>query len=213
MKLKIFLLTGLIIFCMGVVIFAQGYKPESHDQLWEYKHGLAAKQNTKDCTVCHKNEKTCLDCHKQTFNSKNKPNSHKGNYNLVHQLDAKRNASTCTTCHESNSCLKCHQSLNKAVSAIPTLVGTNPNQPQSHKLANWRTALHPAYAKKNLSSCQTCHPNLYTVSPCTTCHGGKSNISGSPHPANFNRTQFKNLTVCYKCHGNGVDGPSAGPLP
>jgi len=184
-------------------------KPANHNKMWEYYHGLQAKQNVSNCMVCHTNEKTCLDCHKQTFNAKNKPRSHSGNNIIIHQLDAKRNAASCNTCHEPNYCAKCHQSLNKAKSATVT----SPTQPQSHSASNWRTALHGTHAKKNMSQCQVCHPDLYTVSPCTSCHSGKTNISGTPHPSGYKASQFKDLTVCYKCHGTGTsDGPSAGPL-
>ena len=208
MKKTVWLILCLLLAATAVNAYA--YKPASHDALWQSLHGLKAKLDISSCTLCHTNEKTCLDCHKVTFNSKSKPRSHEGNYAIIHVLDAKRDASTCSTCHERGGdfCLKCHQALNKAVSATVAV----PAQPKSHAAANWRTALHGAYAKRNLASCQTCHPNLYTVSPCTACHGGKSNIAKSPHPANFSASQFKDLTVCYKCHGNGTDGPAAGAL-
>jgi hypothetical protein len=207
MKKYIFVWLALIL--TATVVCAD--KPESHDKMWQYTHGMKAKQDIASCTVCHTNEKTCLDCHKVTFDSKSKPRSHNGDYTIVHRLDAKRDASVCSTCHERGGdyCNKCHQSLNKAVSTT----NASPTQPQSHDAANWRTALHGAYAKRNLSACQACHPDLYTVSPCTLCHGGATNIAGSPHPANFKASQFKDLTVCYKCHGTGTSaGPSAGPL-
>ena len=207
MKKTILLFLALIL--AAAVCYAD--KPESHNKLWQYTHGMKAKLDISSCTVCHTDEKSCLDCHKVTFKGKAKPRSHSGDYALLHRLDAKRDAAVCSTCHERGSdyCLKCHQSLNKTVSTTVTA----PAQPQSHSAANWRTALHGAYAKRNLASCQACHPNSYTVSPSPLCHGGKTNIAKNPHPANFSASQFKDLTVCYKCHGTGTsDGPSAGPL-
>lgn len=208
--MKKYILLNLVLVIAATLVYAAD-KPDSHNKMWEYTHGLKAKLDSSSCTVCHKNEKTCLDCHKVTFNSKDQPSSHTGNYTITHPLDAKRDGSTCSTCHERGQdyCLTCHQKLNKAVSAsVPS-----PTKPKSHAVSNWQTALHGLYAKRNLASCQSCHPNLYTVSPCASCHAGKGNISGNPHPANFSSSQFGDRTVCYKCHGSGTsDGPSAGPL-
>ena len=74
---------------------------------------------------------------------------------------------------------------------------------------NWSIAEHATEARRNLQSCQTCHPE---GDVCIQCHstGKQMNANGtakSPHPKDFKAGNFKNRTnakMCLKCHLPGT---------
>lgn len=154
------------------------YMPKTHRTDWREIHPLKAKDDPRSCYRCHDARKFCADCHTK-FN----PNdlrfvSHRKGWS---ELDVKKggpnhslfNASQCQTCH-----------IN---SVLPSNM--------------WSTA-HAREARKNLKSCQTCHPD---GNVCLKCHSALTGLKINPHPRNWSKVSGRlssasNNRTCIQCH-------------
>ena len=61
---------------------------------------------------------------------------------------------------------------------------------------------HAREARKNLATCQACHPEGEV---CLTCHSSKSGLGANPHPKDWGgiSDNFRNASgskTCRKCH-------------
>lgn len=74
-----------------------------HQEGWVYIHGQDAKQNPKDCAICHKEEKFCRQCHLISM-------PHSTAFMPMHKWEAEVSGKkVCLTCHFEKDCDNCHE--------------------------------------------------------------------------------------------------------
>lgn len=196
----------------------------NHDSDYTRGHRVLAGKAGNNCAQCHE-QKWCLDCHKgggsgDDLSKENagrdyKPKSHRSDFISIHPLKAQGNTQQCYRCHEAKAfCNSCHVRFPRGSMQIKShLIGNAQNSalPGFSGLGgqNYSFALgeHATEARRNLQSCQTCHPE---GDVCLQCHsGGNGRGNGvNPHPSNFksgdNIKKKTNARMCLKCHLPGT---------
>jgi hypothetical protein len=182
---------------------SEGIAP-NHGADWAREHRLLAGKAGNNCAQCH-TQSYCLDCHQggginadlstASFGRDYVPKSHRSDFISLHSIKAQDNPQNCTRCHDQSYCNSCHSRFPKGALRIKShqMLGLNGQR--------YAPAIneHATEARRNLQSCQSCHPE---GDVCIQCHSaGKTN----PHPRNWkdvsgnvrNRSGSK---VCLKCH-------------
>jgi hypothetical protein len=178
----------------------------NHGAFFVKEHRLLAQRAGNNCADCHQ-QSFCLDCHKgggiepdltRSLSRRGEymPNTHRSDFISIHSIKAADNPQNCYRCHESKFCSDCHSKTKKGSLNI-----------KSHRKAgntqiyNWNSD-HAAEARRNLQSCESCHPE---ADVCVRCHfsGG-----ANPHPKNWSKIKqrykdTKNARTCKKCHITG----------
>lgn len=192
--------------------------PLTHDNDWAGRHhqntdwmgehrALAGKAGT-NCIECH-TQSFCNDCHTgggvdaalrtPNFKRNYMPKNHRSDFISIHPIKAKDNQQSCIRCHNQKFCSDCHARFPKGSLRIKSHNPAGPNN-QIYAASNWSID-HSTEARRNLQSCQTCHPS---GDVCIKCHSsGKTR----PHPRNWKAGNFKDRTngkVCVKCHLPGT---------
>jgi len=158
----------------GVVDFHNG--PD-----WLAQHRLLAQKSTANCTSCHQ-QSFCLDCHNGgnvtsdgqksvSRRGESMPTTHEADFISIHPMKARDDPQSCYRCHETQFCQDCHSRWQakalpfNVINHGPTYVTGGIPDP------NW-VSQHRSEAKRNLRSCQACHP---AKSDCSnaTCHVGQ----------------------------------------
>ncbi len=158
------------------------YMPRTHRSDWRELHPIKAADDPRSCYRCHDERKFCQACH-QKFNqidpSGLAPISHRRGWSdlSVSQagpMHSTFNATQCPTCHPNSMLPKNQWSLG-----------------------------HAREARRNLASCESCHPD---GNVCLKCHSATSGLMVNPHPRGWNgsladrmRNRSNNRT-CIKCH-------------
>lgn len=180
------------------------------DSDWLAEHRILASKAGKNCADCH-DQSFCLDCHKgggierdlkiQNYKRDYVPRSHRSDFVNIHPIKAKDAPQTCNRCHQPSFCTDCHDRFPKGALRIKShqMLGSN-GQTYSPALNE-----HPMEARRNLQSCQACHPE---GDVCIQCHSAKTGGS-NPHPKNWGsiKNNFKDRAgsrVCIKCHLPGT---------
>lgn len=197
----------------------------THDVTWSLTHRTAAVGKTTDCAACHEQD-FCLDCHKAgrademgSF-SNTMTNVHRSEFSVSHPIAARTNPQLCNKCHENKFCVECHDEFNRNDLALDshrrgftdgTFGGNHALYTEldcqtchidsvlpSHQWSN----SHAREARKNLASCQSCHPD---GDVCLKCHSDKSGLSVNPHPRDWDdiKNRLKRASdakTCRKCH-------------
>ncbi|MDO3378509.1 cytochrome C [Geoalkalibacter halelectricus] len=159
-------------------------------------------------------------------------NVHSSDFHITHPIAARTNQQLCASCHESSFCMDCHSDfrgrsgralrgggashvrtfgfgLSDNIDAIHagTTVGTNCDvchfpgsvEPNFH---DW-SANHAREARRNLATCQACHPQ---GDVCISCHSVKGGAGGfNPHGDKWGDRagRLKNASngkTCRICH-------------
>jgi hypothetical protein len=182
---------------------SEGIAP-NHDADWGRGHRLLASKGDKNCAQCH-DQKFCLDCHSgggtgddlavENFGRDYKPKSHRSNWLDIHPIKATDNPQSCTRCHDVKYCTECHSKFPAGDLRIKSHRPQVSGGQQYNGLWNLD---HASEARRNLQSCQTCHPE---GDVCIQCHrSGKTN----PHPRNWKSIKGvysgRAAMVCLKCH-------------
>ncbi len=175
----------------------------NHGAFWVKEHRLTAMRANSNCYDCHQ-QSFCLDCHKggaidpdlrKSLSSKGQymPRSHRSDFISIHAIKAADNPQNCYRCHDSSFCTSCHTNVKQGSMNIKSHRPAGTSQ-----LFNWNSD-HGAEARRNLQSCESCHPD---ADVCIQCHSsGKQN----PHPRNWNsiKDRYKQESggrTCQKCH-------------
>lgn len=178
---------------------------KTHKPLWAFNHRTEAKDSSSDCSACHQ-QQDCLECHQAGFADEqgdfgnNLANVHRGDFQVSHPIAARTDPQLCSSCHESKFCSECHASFNRNDLALDshrrgfsdgTLGGLhttfNENQCQTCHLDSvlpthdWSRS-HAREARKNLATCQSCHPD---GDICLKCHSARSGLMVNPHPKDW----------------------------
>ena len=186
---------------------AEGIAP-NHDGNWTRNHRTLAMHASKNCAQCHK-QSFCLDCHQgggidanlsaDNFRRDYIPKSHRSDFVTIHPIKAQDNPQTCYRCHDQKYCNACHARFPKGSLRIKSHMMLGPNGQRYAPALNE----HAYEARRNLQSCQTCHPE---GDVCIQCHSsGRTN----PHPRNWKdiKGNYKDKggnRVCLKCHLPGT---------
>jgi len=199
---------------------------KTHGPTWALTHRDEAKGKAIDCSNCHQ-QADCLQCHGAGFAdefgsfSNNMVNVHRSDFHVTHPIAARTNPQLCASCHESKFCRDCHNQFAPADLAIAShrrqwrdteVAGTahatfTEDQCQtchpgsvlpSH---NWVNG-HRREARKNLVTCQTCHPE---GDVCLKCHSARTGLGVNPHPKDWDDIKGRlekasNGRTCRKCH-------------
>ena len=202
---------------------------KTHGPVWPLNHRAAAKGNTPDCSACHQ-QSDCLTCHKAGFGDEmgafgnQMVNVHRSDFSVSHPIVARTNQQLCASCHETKFCSDCHNSFAPADLAIASHRRgfTDGTLDGRHALFNdsdctechtsgsvipsstgW-SASHAREARKNLATCQACHPD---GNECIKCHGSSDRglLGVNPHPKNWDDIsgRLKRASdgkTCRKCH-------------
>ena len=178
------------------------------DNDWMGEHRTLAGKGGKNCADCH-NQSFCLQCHSgggidvdlstKNYRRDYVPKSHRGDWLELHPLKSLDNPQSCARCHEQKYCNDCHSRYPKGSFRIKSHLMLGANGQRYVPALNE----HAMEARRNLQSCQTCHPE---GDVCIQCHAsGKTN----PHPKGWGsiKNNFKNKAgdrVCLKCHLPGT---------
>jgi len=201
---------------------------DSHGPLWGLSHRPAAKSNSIDCASCHQQD-FCTECHKAGFADEQGAftnaltNVHRSDFQVSHPIAARTNPQLCSSCHENNYCTDCHnafapgdlsiESHRRGWRNVPLVdhdlyvddpyscATCHPDSSVLPSSTGWNNA-HAREARKNLATCQACHPN---GDICLTCHSARNGLMVNPHPKDWN-DMSDNLDrasggkTCRKCH-------------
>jgi len=154
------------------------YMPRSHRTDWREIHPIKAIAEPDSCYRCHDSKRFCSECHKKFNPADLRVLSHRKGWSDLEAgsggpMHSTFTTAQCPTCHP-NSLLPKHQ---------------------------WSSE-HAREARKNLSSCQSCHPE---GDVCLKCHSAKSGLMVNPHPRNWKKISGRlsdagNRRSCVKCH-------------
>jgi len=203
---------------------------KTHNPVWALNHGPAAKAGAIDCEACHQ-QVDCLECHASGFADQMGDfgnamiNVHRSEFHVTHPIAARTNPRLCATCHESRFCSDCHADFAPADLSVlshrrgftdGTLGGahatftpaqcagchTDPVTGQTVLPTHQWSSQHAREARKNLATCQACHPEGQV---CLKCHSALSGLGVSPHPKNWNdfSGRLRDASggrTCLKCH-------------
>lgn len=154
------------------------YMPRTHRTDWKEIHPIKSLDDPRMCYRCHDAKAFCEACHNK-FN----PNdlrflSHRRGFSDIEVKSGGPqhsvfNSAQCPTCHPN--------------SLVPT-----------HR---WSSE-HSREARKNLTSCQSCHSDGQV---CLKCHSAASGLRVNPHPRNWSKVSGRlkdasNSRTCIKCH-------------
>lgn len=170
---------------------------DDHGPLFARDHRQQASRSDATCGACH-DRSECQECHQGVV----KPvDFHAANYLLVHATEAKRGRPDCSACHRAQTfCVACHERSGLGTRGQP---GFSRDAAKPFHPAGWDT-LHAGAARRNITSCASCHRE----EDCVQCHSaepGKA-ISVSPHPAGWRGSlrcrmlDQKNRRMCLRCH-------------
>jgi len=204
----------------------------THGPTWPLIHRPFAKSSDPqfNCSACH-SQKDCLDCHKAghvdemgAFDNQ-MVNIHSSDFAVTHPIAARTDPQLCSSCHNKNFCVRCHNSFGRSNIALAShrlswsnlAVGDavdqkthaqfTPDQcqnchPNSVLPAHEWADQHAREARKDLATCQACHPN---GDVCLKCHSATSGLMVNPHPKNWNDIKDRlrsasNGRTCRRCH-------------
>jgi hypothetical protein len=152
----------------------------NHGPFFTKEHRILAQKAGSNCADCH-DQSFCLDCHKggsiDTDLRKSlsrigepMPKTHRSSWVSIHAVKAKDDGSqSCYRCHESRFCTDCHSKVrNKGSMQIKNHQAVGNTQRFVY------TPDHPAEARRNLQSCQGCHPDAVVCSRCHNMKTGKA---------------------------------------
>lgn len=177
----------------------------NHGGGWLKEHRILAAGPNRNCFDCH-DQGWCQDCHKGGGISANpsdsqwkrdiKPESHRSDWVSIHPIQASSNPQQCTRCHEPQFCANCHGRMNVTSLTIRDHAKSGGTQAYIAAFPDQ----HAAEARRNLASCQACHPD---GNVCLTCHSAKIGIKVNPHPKDFMAGRIgsrSNNRSCVVCH-------------
>jgi membrane protease subunit (stomatin/prohibitin family) len=149
------------------------------------EHRLLAQRASKNCTDCHQ-QSFCLDCHNGgnvepylqkslSRTGETMPTTHRSDFISIHAIKAKDDPQNCYRCHEVRFCTDCHARIpNKGSMSIKshTAVGTTQRYFLTRTSPPADIALHASEARRNLQSCEGCHPDAVVCSQCHNLSAG-----------------------------------------
>jgi hypothetical protein len=181
----------------------EGVAP-NHGSFWVREHKTFAVKAGTNCADCH-DQAYCLDCHtgggiepdltrSLSRRGEYMPKSHRSDWLSIHSLNALSNPQNCYRCHDATYCFDCHSRVPGTTMNIKSHVKTFVGQDFI-----WNSE-HSREARRNLQSCQSCHPE---GDVCLKCHSAKLSVRVNPHPKDWNGSKLKSASgdrTCRVCH-------------
>lgn len=149
-------------------------------------HPLAARTDPRLCGSCHTEERFCGDCHDNFNRNELALKSHRRSWSDLTVI-FNRDTAQIHEAFDETQCQACHRDENNTI-VIPT--------------DRWARG-HAIEARKNLATCQACHP---TGNTCTKCHSARAGLGVNPHPKGWSGSMSGRLEsaskgrTCAKCH-------------
>jgi len=202
-------------------VWALNHRPAAKGETYD----CAACHQQDFCLECHKSGFA----DEQGAFSNNMINVHRSDFHVTHPIAARTDPQLCASCHENRFCVECHENFAPADLAVSshrrgwsdiTVSGT-PHARYAEQLKNdpsgqfcltchpnsvlpshdW-TNTHAREARKNLATCQACHPE---GDVCLKCHSKKSGLRANPHPDDWDDIMVRldkasGGKTCRKCH-------------
>jgi hypothetical protein len=158
---------------------------DNHGAFFMNEHRLLAQKASSNCADCHQ-QSFCLDCHNGgnietdlrkslSRRGESMPKTHRSDFISIHPVKAADNLQTCNRCHEPKFCSDCHTrqiQRNRPGMSIQRFDARSNHIPVFDSPgvlnAGW-VSYHSGQARRNLQSCQGCHPQK---ADCTNflCH-------------------------------------------
>ncbi|PLY12545.1 MAG: cytochrome C [Desulfuromonas sp.] len=198
----------------------------THGPLWGLEHRPFAKGAQSDCASCHQ-QSDCLKCHQAGVADEmgdfgnTLANVHRSDFQVSHPIAARTDPQLCSSCHENDFCVDCHNAFAPADLALDShrrgwsdlSVGAASHADFDETTCDschsgsvlpshdW-SARHGREARKNLATCQACHPN---GDICLTCHSATTGLRVNPHSKDWNEfserlERASDGKTCRKCH-------------
>jgi len=177
----------------------------NHGGGWQKEHRVPAGGPNNNCYHCH-DQAWCLNCHKgggldaplsaSQWKRDIAPESHRTDWISIHPIQASSTPQQCSRCHEPRFCQACHGKQKKNELTIASHRKTSTGQSYILLLP----AEHAAEARRNLASCQACHPD---GDQCMPCHSARSGLRINPHPREFKGDRIRSKSggrSCVVCH-------------
>lgn len=149
-------------------------------------HPLAARTDQRRCADCHTESRFCGDCHDDFNRNELALDSHRRAWSdLAVIFD--RDTAQIHEAFDESQCDSCHRDENNSI-VIPS--------------DRWARG-HAIEARKNLATCQACHP---TGDTCVKCHSARTGLGVSPHPKGWSGSMSRRLEsaskgrTCARCH-------------
>lgn len=199
---------------------------KTHGPTWPLNHRQYAKGHVVDCFNCHQQD-FCLQCHasgkpdEQGSFGNNMINVHQSDFRVTHPIAARTNPQLCSTCHEKRFCYDCHSEFPRNDLALAShrqlwdeyTVGNTPHSQFKESQCkichpnavlpdrDWAAA-HAREARKDLATCQACHPQGQV---CLRCHSAKTGLGVNPHPHGWDSMKGRledasGGATCRRCH-------------
>lgn len=177
-----------------------------------------------DCLDCHTGGGIESDFHASNFGADYKPKSHRTDFREIHPIKAREDPNGCYRCHdERRFCAECHSKFDRnelagvshrrqfsdiRLSSVgPKHEVFTPDQCQNCHVKGvlpthqWALS-HAREARRNLASCQTCHPD---GDVCMKCHSAQAGLMINPHPRDWRSikgrlSRASDGRTCLRCH-------------
>lgn len=176
------------------------------------------------CLDCHKGGGIDRDLHVSQSGPDYMPKSHRTDFREIHPIKAKDDPRSCLRCHDAKLfCNECHNKFRPELLELeshrrqfrdiplssigPTHAGFTAADCQNCHVkgflpTNVWSAGHAREARRNLTSCQTCHPE---GDVCLKCHSAVTGLKVNPHPRNWDKIKGRlerasGNRTCIKCH-------------
>lgn len=205
---------------------------KTHGVTWALSHRSEAKSKSINCSSCHQQSDCLechvsgFADEMGSFGN-NMNNIHTSDFHVTHPLAARTNPQLCSSCHEPSYCSDCHGDFRRgSLTGISHQRSFSSLQTSSfgvaheqfndsdcatcHTAANGSTILpthewsrgHAREARRNLVTCQACHPD---GNVCIKCHSARSGLGVSPHPKDWDDIDGRlrrasDGRTCRKCH-------------
>ncbi len=176
----------------------------NHGADWSREHRLMAEKAGNNCADCHQ-QSFCLDCHvgggiepdlSKSISRRGDymPRTHLADFISLHPIKVNDNPQNCYRCHDAAYCFDCHSRMQKNTMNIKSHTRTQAGQQFIF------TEEHAREARRNLQSCQTCHPE---GNVCLPCHSAVTGFRVNPHPRNWSGGKLQSKggdRSCRVCH-------------
>jgi hypothetical protein len=201
--------------------------PSGHAALARAGTGPTTYGIAPSCATCHARD-FCITCHVNAPETAaiqalapdprslaipvelEAPASHnQGGFLSTHGKDARKSTTSCQTCHTQQSCMACHVSPPKPVTALHA---AGPGRGAGAQIVRSRPAMHMAdfstihsqVASSDQQSCQACHVRAQ----CLDCHRGTPERTPQYHPQTFlarhPAAAYARETNCADCHNSAA---------
>jgi hypothetical protein len=205
----------------------------THGVVWALNHGSEARSKGMDCSACHQQNfcQECHQAGFADEMGKfgnHMLNVHRSDFHVTHPIAARTDQRTCAACHEPKFCSDCHGDFRERTgrasgpshrrvfgmgldidfnhAALSPELAANCDlchQPDSVAPFHEWTVGHAREARKNLQTCQTCHPGGDVCLNCHSAVGGAGQFN--PHGRNWRDRagRLKDASgerTCRMCH-------------